>query len=111
MQNKIQITGKRSKAEPEVEFQYGRRLFLEIRSRYIAAINLYMLTTEVDEIWFDKFWPSEGNDINKYETKPKVVLSVRGSHQEKSIGRDISAVAVDPEWHDNNGDEVKIETK
>jgi len=28
-----------------------------------------MLTVEVDEIWFvDKFWPSEGKDINKYET-------------------------------------------
>jgi len=44
-------------------------------------------------------------------TKPEVVLSVRGSHLEKSIGRHISAVAVDPEWHDNNGDEVKIETE
>ena len=41
---------------PEVEFQYGRRLFFRIRSRYISAINLYMLTIEVDEIWFvDKF--------------------------------------------------------
>jgi len=44
-------------------------------------------------------------------TKPEVVLSVRGSHLEKSIGRHISVVAVDPEWHDNNGDEVKIDTE
>jgi len=58
-----------------------------------------MLTIEVDEIWFvDKFWPSEGKDINKYET-------------EKSIGRHISVVAVDPELHDNNSDEVRVETE
>ena len=45
-------------------------------------------------------------------TKPKVVLSDRGRHLEKSIGRHIFAVAaVDPEWHVNNGDEVKIETE
>jgi len=69
MQNKMQITGKWSRSEPEVEFQCGRRLFCETRSRYFSAINLYMLTIEVDEIWFvDKFWPSEGKDINKYET-------------------------------------------
>jgi len=43
-------------------------------------------------------------------TKPEVVLSDRGRHVEKSIWRHISAVA-DPEWHDNNGDEVKIETE
>jgi len=30
---------------------------------------------------------------------------------EKSTGRHISVVAVHPEWHDNNGDEVKIETE
>jgi len=54
MQNKMQITGKWSRSE--VEFQYGRRLFFQTRSRYISAINLYMLTIEVDEIWFvDKF--------------------------------------------------------
>ena len=69
-----------------------------------------MLIIDVDKIWFvDKFWPSEGKDINKYETtstntKPEVVLSVRGSHLEKSIARHISVVAVDPEWHDYNGD-------
>ena len=68
MQNKMQIKGKWSRSEPEVKFQYGRRLFFQTRSRYISAINLYMLTTEVDEIWFvDKFWP-ECKDINKYET-------------------------------------------
>ena len=43
--------------------------------------------------------------------KPEVVLRVRGSHLEKSIGRHISVVAMDPESHDNNGDKVKIETE
>ena len=41
---------------------------------------------------------------------PEVVLSDRGRHLEKSIWHHISAVA-DPEWYDNNGDEVKIETE
>ena len=69
-----------------------------------------MLTIEVDEIWFvDKFWLSEGKDINKYETGSSIERRV--SHLEKSIGRHISVVAIDPEWHDNNGDEVKIETE
>jgi len=67
MQNKMHITGKRSRSEAEVEFQYGGRLFFQTRSRYISAINWYMLTIDVDEIWFvDKFSPSEGKDINKY---------------------------------------------
>jgi len=44
-------------------------------------------------------------------TKPEVVLSDRGRRLEKSIWRHISTVAVDPEWHDNNGDEVKLDTE
>jgi len=109
MQNKIQITGKWSRWEPEVEFQHGGRLFFETRSRYISAINWYMLTTNVDEIWFvDRFWPSDGKYINKYETGSS--MSHRGRHLEKSTWRHISAV-VNPERRDNNGDEVKIETE
>jgi len=45
MQNKMQITGKWSRSEPEVEFEYGGRLFFQTRSRYISAI---MLTIDVD---------------------------------------------------------------
>jgi len=59
MQNKMQIVGKWSRSEPEVEIQYGGSLFFQTRSRYISAINWYMLTIDVDEIWFvDRFWPS-----------------------------------------------------
>jgi len=55
MQNKMQITGKWSRSEPEVEFQNGGRLFFQIRSRYISAKN-GMLTIDVDEIWLaDRF--------------------------------------------------------
>ena len=69
VQNKMQITGKWSRSETEVEFQYGERFFFQTRSRYISAINWYMLTINVDEIWFvDRFWFSEGKDINKYKT-------------------------------------------
>jgi len=69
-----------------------------------------MSTIEVDEIWFvDKFWPSEGKDINKYETRSSIE---RPRQPSRKIDRThISVVAVDPEWHDNNGDEVKIETE
>ena len=41
MQNKMQITGKWSRSEPEVEFQYGGRLFFQTRSRYISAKKNY----------------------------------------------------------------------
>jgi len=68
MQNKMQITEKWSRSEPKVEFQYRGRLFFQTRSRYISAINWYMSTIDVDEIWFvDRFWPSEVKDINKYK--------------------------------------------
>jgi len=39
MQNEMQITGKWSISEPEVEFQNSGRLFFQTRSRYISAKN------------------------------------------------------------------------
>jgi len=39
IQNKMQIMGKYSGSEPEVEFKYGGRLFFQTRNRYISAIN------------------------------------------------------------------------
>ena len=68
--------------ESEVEFQYGRRLFFQTRSRYISAINLYMLTIEVDQIWFvDKFWLSGGKVTNKYETGSSIERPQRTSRK------------------------------
>ena len=46
MQNNMQITANWSRSKPEVEFQYGGRLYFETGSSYT----------------------SEGSDVNKYET-------------------------------------------
>jgi len=105
MQNKIQISGKWSRSKLEVEFQYSGRLFFQTRSSYISAINWYMSTKFGLLIDFDLLKARTSTN-----TKPEVVLSGRSRHLEKSIWRHISAVA-DPEWHNNNGNEVKIETE
>jgi len=70
-----------------------------------------MLTIDVDEIWFvDKFWPSEGKHINEYETGSSIKRLRQPSWKIDKTSY-LYVVAVDPEWHDNNGDEIKIETE
>ena len=59
MQNNMQITANWSKSKPEVEFQYGGRLYFETGSSYISAANGVIST---------KFGLLIGSDINKYET-------------------------------------------
>jgi len=71
MPNDMQITAKWSRSKPEVEFQYGGRLFLKNRSSYISAINCDMST---------KFGSLIDFDLN---TKPEVVFSGSGRHLEK----------------------------
>ena len=39
MQNDTPITAKWSRSKPEVEFQYGGRLYFETGSSYISAVN------------------------------------------------------------------------
>jgi len=39
MQNNMQMTINRSKSKPEVEFQYGGRLFSETGSSFISTID------------------------------------------------------------------------
>jgi len=39
MQNNMQITANWSRSKPEVEFQYGGRLYLETGNNYISAAN------------------------------------------------------------------------
>jgi len=39
MHNEMPMTTDRSKLKPEVEFQYGGRLFSEIGSSYISAVD------------------------------------------------------------------------
>ena len=71
MQNDTPITAKWSRSKPEVEFQYGGRLYFETGSSYVSRQLRY-----IDEIWFaDKLWPSEGSDINKYETESSILRS------------------------------------
>jgi len=65
MQNNMQIVANGLISKPEVEFQYGGHLFFKNGSSYISTANW-----DVHKIWFgDRFWPSEGSDVNKYETK------------------------------------------
>ena len=72
-------TGSRIPTWQTFVFRKRKWLYLSRQLRYL------------DEIWFaDRLWPSEGSDINKYETG--VVFSGRGRHLEKWIWRHISAV-------------------
>ena len=64
--------------EPEVEFQYGGRLFFQIGSSYISAINWDMLTKFGLVIDFDTL-----KAVTSTNTKPEVVFSGRGRHIKK----------------------------
>ena len=66
IQNNMQITVNWSRSKPEVEFQYGGRLYFETGSTYISAANGDILTKFGLLIDFDVLI-SEGSDINKYE--------------------------------------------
>jgi len=87
MQNNTPITAKWSISKPEVEFQYGGRLFFKNGSSYISAVNWDMST---------KFGWLTDIDLSKVvrstNTKPEVVLSGRGCQLDKWIWRHISAV-------------------
>jgi len=81
------ITAKWLRSKPEVEFQYGGRLFFQTGSSNISAVNW-----SVDKIWFaGRFWPSESSDINKYETGNSIERP-RLPSWKKSIWRHISAM-------------------
>jgi len=102
--NNMQITANWSESKPEVQFQNCGCLYFETWSSYISAA-IWDISTKFGLLTdFDLLKATSTN------TKPEIVFSDRGRHLEKSIWRHISAVA-EPEWHDNNGDEVKIETE
>jgi len=92
MHNDTPITAKWSRSKPEVEFQYGGRLYLKNGSSYISAANW--------DIW-TKFGLLIDFDLPKTVTltnrKPEVVFSGRGRHLEKWIWLHISAVGA-PIW-------------
>jgi len=70
MQNKMQITGKWSISEPEVDFQYGGHLFFpNQKSLYLSRKLIYVdHWCRWNLFFYDRFWPSKFNDINKHET-------------------------------------------
>jgi len=86
MQNNMQITAKWSRSKPEVEFEYGGRLYFETGSTYISAAIWDILT---------KFGLLIDFDLLKAVTytKPEVVFSRRGRHLQIWIWRNISAAA------------------
>ena len=70
MQNIMRITAIWSKAKPEVQFQYGGRLFFPYGSNYISAVNWVMSTKFGSRIDFDI--PKTTTSTN---TKPELVSS------------------------------------
>ena len=85
--NNTPITGKWLRSEPEVEFQYGWRLYFENGSNYISADNWDIWTKFGLLIDFDLLKAMASTD-----TKPEVVFSRRSRHLKKWIWRHISAV-------------------
>jgi len=76
----MQITANWSRPKPEVEFQYGGRLYLGAGSNYISAANGGISTKFGLLIDFDLL-----KAVTSTNTKPEVVFSGRGHHLEKWI--------------------------
>jgi len=92
MQNDTPITAKSLKSKPEVQFQYGGRLYFETGSSYISAANLDISTKFGMLIDFDLL-----KAVTSTNARPEVVFSGRGRHLDKWIWRHISAVGA-PIW-------------
>ena len=80
MQNNMRITADWSRSKPEVEFQYGGRLYFETGSSYTSAANgdistKFGLLTDFGLL----------KAVTSTNTKPEVVFSGRGRHLEKWI--------------------------
>jgi len=92
MPNDTPITAKWSRSKPEVEIQYGVRLYIETGSTYLSAANEAILTKFLSLIDFDLL-----KAVTSTNTKPEVVFIGRDRHLEKWIWRHISAVGA-PIW-------------
>jgi len=88
MQNDTPITAKWSRSKPEVEFQYGGRLYFETGNSYISAANGDISTRFGLLIDFDLL-----KAVTSANTKPEVVFSGCGRHLDKWIWRHNSTVA------------------
>jgi len=110
MQNRMQIMGKSEIGTGNRITIWWTFVFPNQKSLYLSHKLIYICRP----LMSTKFGLLIDFDLLKARTstntKPEVVLSDCGRYLEKSIWRHISAAA-DPEWHDNNGDEVKIETE
>ena len=89
MQNNMLITANWSRSKPEVELEYGGRMYFEIGSSYISAANWYISTKFGLLIDVDLL-----KAVTSTDTRPevRVVFSRRGRHLDKWIWRHISAV-------------------
>ena len=75
IQNNMQLTANWSRSKPEVEFQYGGRLYFETGSLYISAASKDILTKLGLQIDFDLL-----NAVTSKNRKLEVVFSGRGRH-------------------------------
>jgi len=71
----MQITAKWSGSKPEVEFQYGGRVFFKNGSSYMSAVNWDM--SMKFGLLIDFYLLKKVTSIN---TNPEVVFSCRGRH-------------------------------
>ena len=78
MQKNMQITANWSVSKPEVEFQYGGRLYFKNGNSYISAANRDISTKFGLLLDFDIV-----KAVTSTNTKPEVVFSGRGRHLEK----------------------------
>jgi len=73
MQKNMQIAANWSRSKPEIEFQYGGRLYFETGSSYISAANGLLIDFDLLKA------------VTSTDTKPEAVVSSRGRHLEKWI--------------------------
>jgi len=74
----MQITANWSRSKPEVEFQYGGRLYFETGNSYMSATNGDISTKFGLLLDFDVL-----KAVTSTSTKPEVVFSGRGRHLDK----------------------------
>ena len=86
MQNNM-VMAKWSRSKPEIEFQYGRRLFFKNESSYISAMNNWGKLTKFGSL-IDFDLPKA---VTLTNTKLEVVFSGSVRHVEKWIWRHIYA--------------------
>jgi len=103
-----------SKSKPE-EFQYGGRLFLQSGNSYISAVDWVILA--IFGLLIDIDLLKKVHDVTQSDTEVKLRHSCRHLEIDKTsyIRREWSNIGemwhAEAEWHDNYGDEVKIDTE